>query len=84
MKIYFISQPKHGYTLVDKLPQKGDIKISENGVEMKCLNVSLTFLGGYKYANEDINYQKYEPYTVTWIEQAEDGEDFLERICIER
>lgn len=80
MLIHFGTADKMGYELIDELPKVGDVRYGRNGVDEKCIGVSDAFWGEIRHSNFD----RYAPYIVRWEEQTEDGEDWIDRVCIER
>lgn len=71
---------KHGYELIDELPKVGDVKYGRNGVDEKCIYITDAFWGEIR----NREFERYAPYIVKWKEQTEDGEIWVERVCVER
>ena len=82
MGIYFGSQTKHDYTLVDELPKKGDIRTTKEGFKQECTLVKPAFYG-FKYPDEE-NYKEYNAYLVSWEPLDDDGWSDDERICVRK
>ena len=73
---------EYSYEVVDELPKVGDIKYGRNGVDEKCIDVSEAF--GIWNEIRCRSFERYAPYIVKWEEQCEDGEIWVERVCVER
>lgn len=71
---------KYSYEVVDELPKVGDIRYGRNGVDELCTEVSDALWGEIRNST----FERYAPYTVVWEEQTENGETWLDRICVER
>lgn len=69
---------KRGYEVVSELPKVGDVRNNLGEVHV-CTEVYPTNFGEIRHQE----YDEYAPYFAIWKDK-ETGEEFIERVCIER